>query len=140
MTDSGKNVFTSYVVLCHCIIWPSFLLDCFVKIWTTCENFWTNGSPMSPLPPSKKLPCGCKKFKYQPREFLCTVFLHFSMLTILRMFLQDTILDYSTRMHLWCESHPFIWIADSELLVMLSNNWIEVSCNTNKIIIRWQAI
>ena len=43
-----KNIFTSYEGLCWCIIWPSFLFDCFVKIWATCENFWANGSP-SPL-------------------------------------------------------------------------------------------
>ena len=32
----------------YCIIWPSFLFDCFVKIWATCENFWGNGSPPTP--------------------------------------------------------------------------------------------
>ena len=37
-----KNIFTSYVGLCWCIIWPSFPFDCFIKIWATCENFWAN--------------------------------------------------------------------------------------------------
>ena len=40
-----KEIFTSYVSLCYCIIWPSFLFNCFGKIWATCENFWGNGSP-----------------------------------------------------------------------------------------------
>ena len=48
-----ENAFSSYVGLCYCTIWPSFFFDCFVKIWVTCKNFWTNG----PLPPpGKKLP------------------------------------------------------------------------------------
>ena len=25
--------------LCCCIVWPSFLFDCFVKIWATYKNF-----------------------------------------------------------------------------------------------------
>ena len=25
--------------LCCCIVWPSFLFDCFVKIWANCKNF-----------------------------------------------------------------------------------------------------
>ena len=80
------------------------------NLWKFLDKWLTNVPP----PPSKKLPCDCKKFKYQPWEFLCTVFLHFSMLTILRMFLQDTILDCSTRMHLWCESLILL----SELLIV----------------------
>lgn len=80
------------------------------NLWEFLDKWFTN----APLHPSKKLPCGCNKFKYQPWEFLCTVFLHFSMLTILRMFLQDTILDYWTRMHLWCESLILL----SELLIV----------------------
>ena len=44
--------------LCCCIVWPSFLFDCFVKIWATCKNFlgkWFTA------PLGKKLPvCLCK--------------------------------------------------------------------------------
>ena len=39
--------------LCCCIVWPSFLFDCFVKIWATYKNFlgkWFTA------PPGKKLP------------------------------------------------------------------------------------
>ena len=39
--------------LCCCIVWPSFLFDCFVKIWATCMNFlgkWFTA------PPGRKLP------------------------------------------------------------------------------------
>ena len=39
--------------LCCCIVWPSFLFDCFVKIWATCKNFlgkWVTA------PPGRKLP------------------------------------------------------------------------------------
>ena len=39
--------------LCCCIVWPSFLFDCFVKIWATCKSFlgkWFTA------PPGKKLP------------------------------------------------------------------------------------
>ena len=39
--------------LCCCIVWPSFLFDCFVKIWATCKNFlgkWFTA------PPGRKLP------------------------------------------------------------------------------------
>ena len=35
-----KDVFTLYVGLCYCIIWPSFLSDCLIKMRETCENFW----------------------------------------------------------------------------------------------------
>ena len=34
--------------LCCCIVWPSFLFDCFVKIWATCMNFlgkWFTAPP-----------------------------------------------------------------------------------------------
>ena len=47
--------------LCCCIVWPSFLFDCFVKIWATCKSFldkWFTA------PPGKKLPvrlCLCVK-------------------------------------------------------------------------------
>ena len=37
----------------YCIVWPSFLFYCFVKIWTTCENFldkWFTASPGKKLP------------------------------------------------------------------------------------------
>lgn len=105
------------------------------NLWKFLDKWFTN----APLPPSKKLSCGCKKFKYQPREVLCTsTFFHANYIAYVssgyhfRLFNQDAFV-------VWI-SHPFIWIAESELLVMLSNNWIEVSCNTNKIIIRWQAI
>ena len=34
--------------LCCCIVWPSFLFDCFVKIWATRKNFlgkWFTAPP-----------------------------------------------------------------------------------------------
>ena len=34
-----KNTVISYVGLCCCIVWPSFLVECSVKIWATCEKF-----------------------------------------------------------------------------------------------------
>ena len=40
--------------LCCCIVWPSFLFDCFVKIWATCKNFL--GKWFTAPPPSRKLP------------------------------------------------------------------------------------
>ena len=52
-----KNIFTSFLALCQCILRPSFLFYCFVKIWATCAKFlgiWF--TPLSPLPPGKKLP------------------------------------------------------------------------------------
>ena len=55
--------------LCCCIVWPSFLFDCFVKIWATCKSFlgkWFTA------PPGKKLPvrlCLC-------RHFFCVITLH----------------------------------------------------------------
>ena len=33
----------------------SFLFDCFVKIWATCEKFWANGSQPPPPPPRQKI-------------------------------------------------------------------------------------
>ena len=33
--------------LCCCIVWASFLFECFGKIWATSKNFWENG--LSPL-------------------------------------------------------------------------------------------
>ena len=39
--------------LCCCIVWPSFLFDCFVKIWATCMNFlgkWFTALPGRKLP------------------------------------------------------------------------------------------
>ena len=39
--------------LCCCIVWPLFLLDCFVKIWATCKNF---GGKWFTAPPGRKLP------------------------------------------------------------------------------------
>ena len=38
--------------LCCCIVWPSFLFDCFVKIWASCENFF--GQMVYPPPPPAK--------------------------------------------------------------------------------------
>ena len=49
------NIFTWYVGLCWCIIWPSFLFDSFVKIRATCEKFlgkWFNAL-------SKQKNCSC---------------------------------------------------------------------------------
>ena len=40
-----KNNLASFAGLCSCTKGLSFLLDCFVKIWATCENFWANDSP-----------------------------------------------------------------------------------------------
>ena len=34
-----KEYFHFIVGLCCCILWPSFLFNCVVKIWATCENF-----------------------------------------------------------------------------------------------------
>ena len=49
-----KNIFTSYVGLCCCILWPTFLFDCGVKMWATCEDFlgkWFTA------PLAKNVPC-----------------------------------------------------------------------------------
>ena len=35
---------------------PSFLFDCFVKIWANCKNFWANGLPPPPPPLAKNSP------------------------------------------------------------------------------------
>ena len=40
--------------LCCCIVWPSFLFECFVKFGQLARVFWANGLP-SP-PPGRKLP------------------------------------------------------------------------------------
>ena len=54
--DSEKLYRATFICqygLCCCIVWPSFLFDCFVKIWATCKNFlgkWITA------PPGKKLP------------------------------------------------------------------------------------
>ena len=48
----SKNIIISYGGLCYCMVWPSFLLNCFVKIWATCENFlgkWFTAPPPTPL-------------------------------------------------------------------------------------------
>ena len=34
-----RGTFICQEGLCCCIVWPSFLFDCFVKIWATCMNF-----------------------------------------------------------------------------------------------------
>ena len=37
-----KTVLSHFICqydLCCCIVWPSFLFDCFVKIWANCKNF-----------------------------------------------------------------------------------------------------
>ena len=34
-----RGTFICQYGLCCCIVWPSFLFDCFVKIWATCMNF-----------------------------------------------------------------------------------------------------
>ena len=48
-----RGTFICQYGLCCCIVWPSFLFDCFVKIWATCMNFlgkWFTA------PPGRKLP------------------------------------------------------------------------------------
>ena len=48
-----RGTFMCQYGLCCCIVWPSFLFECFVKIWATCKNFlgkWFTA------PPSRKLP------------------------------------------------------------------------------------
>ena len=34
-----RATFICWHDLCCCIVWPSFLFVCFVKIWATCKNF-----------------------------------------------------------------------------------------------------
>ena len=60
-----KNIFTSYVDHCQCIVWPSFPFDCFVKIWATWIS-WANGSPPPPPPPPL-----AKKCRYAYAYQLC---------------------------------------------------------------------
>ena len=49
--DSEKLYRATFICqygLCCCIVWPSFLFDCFVKIWATCKNFlgkWFTAPP-----------------------------------------------------------------------------------------------
>ena len=45
-----KNIFTSHLALCQCILRPSFLFYCFVKIQATCAKFL--GIWPTPLLPS----------------------------------------------------------------------------------------
>ena len=47
----SKNTLTSYVGLCCCIVWASFLFDCFVKIWATWKRFLGKFFPPPPPPP-----------------------------------------------------------------------------------------
>ena len=35
----NRDTFICQYGLCCCTVWPSFLFDCFVKIWATCKNF-----------------------------------------------------------------------------------------------------
>ena len=47
--------------LCCCIVWPSFLFDCFVKIWATCKNslgkwFAATTPPYPPWPKIARTP------------------------------------------------------------------------------------
>ena len=49
-----RGTFICQDSLCCCIVWPSFLFDCFVNIWATCMNFL--GKWFTPPPPSRKLP------------------------------------------------------------------------------------
>ena len=53
-----KNIFTSHLALCQCILRPSILFYCFVKIWATCAKFlgiWF--TPLSPSHLAKNCPC-----------------------------------------------------------------------------------
>ena len=51
-----KNIFTPYVGLCPCIVWPSLLLDCLVNIWELASIFWVNGSPPPPWQKAARTP------------------------------------------------------------------------------------
>ena len=42
--------------LCCCIVWPSFLFDCFVKIWATCMNFLGKWFTAPPWPKIARTP------------------------------------------------------------------------------------
>ena len=50
-----RATFICYYGLCCCIVWPSFLFDCFVKNWATCKNFLGKWFTLPP-PPAKNCP------------------------------------------------------------------------------------
>ena len=49
-----RATFVCQYGLCCFIVWPSFLFDCFVKIYATCKNFF---GQMVYRPPGKKIAC-----------------------------------------------------------------------------------
>ena len=51
-----RATFICYYGLCCCIVWPSFLFDCFVKNWATCKNFLGKWFTLPPPPLAKNCP------------------------------------------------------------------------------------
>ena len=49
-TVSSRATFICHYGLCCCIVWPTFLFDCFEKIRATCKTFLANGLPPPPPP------------------------------------------------------------------------------------------
>ena len=48
LTLKNNTVWSHFHMPVRPMLLPSFLFDCFVKIWATCKNFWANGLPPPP--------------------------------------------------------------------------------------------
>ena len=51
-----RATFIGQYGLCCCIVWPSFLFDCFVKFGQLARIFWANGLPPPPWPKTARTP------------------------------------------------------------------------------------
>ena len=85
-----RSTFICQYGLCCCIVWPSFLFDCFVKIWATCKNFlgkWFTPPPWpkiarTPMPPHPNRTC-LQAYSHSPMSTVSNTKLRVSVRPVL---------------------------------------------------------